>query len=166
MIRFKTGDIFDEDVDALVNAVNCVGVMGRGVALQFKRKFPENFRAYAAKCKLGEIRPGRVFVFENEQICGPRLVVNFPTKRHWRDKSRLSDIEAGLEDLVAEIRGRGIQSIAIPALGSGLGGLQWPAVRDLMEVAFSDLHEVCITIFEPGSQPAGRERNHRQLFFQ
>ena len=106
-----------------------------------------------------------MFVFENEQIHRPRLIVNFPTKRHWRDKSLLRDIEAGLNSLVAEISDRGIESIAIPALGSGLGGLQWPAVRDLMEVALSDLHEVCITIFEAGSQPAARVRNHRQLFF-
>ena len=87
MIEFKVGDIFAEDVDALVNTVNCVGVMGRGVALQFKRAFPDNFKAYAERCKRSEMRPGEVFVFEPESLGGPRYIINFPTKRHWRGKS-------------------------------------------------------------------------------
>ena len=122
MIRFKTGDVLAEDAEVLVNTVNCVGVMGRGVALQFKRAFPGNFRAYAEACKRGDVRPGRVFAFETSTLANPRYIVNFPTKRHWRGKSRLEDIESGLEDLRRFIRANRIRSIALPPLGSGLGG--------------------------------------------
>ena len=154
MIEYKTGDILREDAEALVNAVNCVGVMGRGIALQFKRAFPENFKAYAARCKRGEMQPGRVFVFETGRARLPRYIVNFPTKRHWRESSRIEDIESGLASLVAEIRARSIRSVAVPALGSGLGGLHWPAVRRRMQAALEKLPEVKIVIFEPGGGPA------------
>ena len=154
MITYKTGDILTEAADALVNTVNCVGVMGRGVALQFKRAFPENFKAYAAQCKRDEMRPGRVFVFETGAMVPPRYIINFPTKRHWRGKSRLEDIESGLESLAGQIRSRGIRSIAIPPLGSGLGGLQWPSVRTRMEAALGVLDDVEIVIFEPAGAPA------------
>jgi O-acetyl-ADP-ribose deacetylase (regulator of RNase III) len=99
MIRFIQGDILEADVDALVNTVNCVGVMGRGIALQFKRAFPANFKSYAAACKRGEVQPGRMFVTETGLLTGPRYIINFPTKRHWRSKSRMEDIEAGLDAL-------------------------------------------------------------------
>ena len=154
MITYKTGDILTEAAEALVNTVNCVGVMGRGVALQFKRAFPENFKAYAARCKRDEMRPGRVFVFETGAMVPPRYIINFPTKRHWRGKSRLEDIESGLESLAGEIRSRGIRSIAIPPLGSGLGGLHWPNVRRRMEAALGVLDDVEIVIFEPTGAPA------------
>ena len=164
MITFKTGDILAEAAEALVNTVNCVGVMGRGVALQFKRAFPENFKAYAARCKHDEMRPGRVFVFETGAIVPPRYIINFPTKRHWRGKSRLEDIESGLESLASEIRSRGIRSIAIPPLGSGLGGLHWPSVRTRMEAALGVLDDVEIVIFEPGGAPAdGRSNRSRAV---
>src|SRR4029078_4298450 len=123
MIEYKTGDILSEDAEALVNTVNCVGVMGRGVALQFKNAWPDNFRSYAAACSRNEVQPGRMFVFDTGRSGNPRYIINFPTKRHWRGKSRLEDIEAGLDALVAEIRTRKIQSVAIPPLGAGLGGL-------------------------------------------
>ena len=154
MIEYKRGDILSEDVEALVNTVNCVGVMGRGVALQFKRAFPGNFRAYADRCRRGEMRPGRVFVFETGEMLAPRYVVNFPTKRHWRGKSRIEDVESGLAALAAEIRARGIRSIAIPPLGCGLGGLHWPTVRARLEAALRDLPDVRIVVFEPGGAPA------------
>ena len=115
MIEYKIGDLFSEDVDALVNSVNCVGVMGRGIALQFKKAFPENFKAYANACKRKEVQPGRMFVFETGALANPRYIVNFPTKRHWRGESRMEDIEAGLKALVREIKERNIRSIAIPA---------------------------------------------------
>ena len=92
MIRFTTGDILAEDAEALVNTVNCVGVMGRGIALQFKKAFPENFRVYAKACERGEVQPGRMFVFETGALTNPRYIVNFPTKRHWRGNSRIEDI--------------------------------------------------------------------------
>ena len=159
MITYKTGDVLAEPAEALVNTVNCVGVMGRGVALQFKRAFPENFKAYAAKCRRDEMRPGHVFVFETGAMVPPRYIINFPTKRHWRGKSRLEDIEAGLESLAREIRSREIRSIAIPPLGSGLGGLHWPNVRTRMEVALGALDDVEIVIFEPGGVPASDRGN-------
>src|SRR5438094_1382872 len=135
MIKYKKGDILQEDAEALVNTVNCVGVMGRGIALQFKNAFPENFKAYAAACKQGEVEPGRMFVFETGQLTPQRYIINFPTKRHWRGKSRLEDIEAGLAALAKLIRSKPIRSIALPPLGSGLGGLEWATVRPRIEAA-------------------------------
>ena len=154
MIRYKTGDILSEGTEALVNTVNCVGIMGRGIALQFKRAYPENFKAYAARCKRNEIRPGRVFVFDTHATVSPRYIINFPTKRHWRGKSRIEDIESGLKSLVQEIRLRSIRSIAMPPLGSGLGGLSWPGVRARIEAALKVLDDVEVVVFEPGGGPA------------
>ena len=159
MIRFKTGDILADDADALVNTVNCVGVMGRGIALQFKRAHPGNFRAYAAICKRGEMQPGRVFVYETGRMLSPRYIINFPSKRHWRGKSRLADIESGLTSLANEIRARGISSIAIPPLGSGLGGLDWQAVRRRIVNALASLEDVDIVVYEPGGGPADPRAN-------
>ncbi len=152
MIKFKRGDILRDDAEALVNTVNCVGVMGRGIALQFKKAFPANFKAYAAACKRGEVRPGRMFVYETGQITNPRYIINFPTKRHWRGKSRIEDIEVGLQALVEEIRSRGIRSIAIPPLGAGLGGLDWAEVRPRIERAMAPLTDVDIVVFEPADR--------------
>ena len=149
MIRSVTGDILEASVEALVNTVNCVGVMGRGIALQFKKAFPDNFREYVAACRRGEVKPGRMGVFEIGRASGPRYIVNFPTKRHWRGKSRIEDINGGLKALVAEVQARGIRSIAIPPLGSGLGGLNWSDVRPLIERAFIDLPEVEVLLFDP-----------------
>lgn len=113
MIGYKTGDILQADAEALVNTVNCVGIMGRGVALQFKNTFPENFKAYAAACGRNELQPGRMFVFETGWMTDPKYIINFPTKRHWRGKSRIEDIESGLEDLVKQIHERRIKSIVV-----------------------------------------------------
>jgi len=155
MIEYKTGNILTEDVEAIINTVNCVGVMGRGISLQFKKAFPENFRAYAAACKREEVRPGRMFVFDTgSRLANPHYIINFPTKRHWRGKSRMEDIDAGLEALAGEIGKRGIHSIAIPPLGSGLGGLEWPEVKRRIERALSGLDNVRIIIFEPKGAPA------------
>src|SRR5277367_4019339 len=132
MIEYRTGDILTADAEGLVNTVNCVGIMGRGIALQFKNAFPANFKAYAAACRRNEVQPGRMFVFETGTFTNSKYI-NFPTKRHWRGKSRIEDIEAGLNDLAGEIRVREIRSIAIPPLGSGLGGLNWAEVRARIE---------------------------------
>ncbi|MCF8467812.1 MAG: macro domain-containing protein [Sneathiella sp.] len=153
MIRYKTGNILDSDVEALVNTVNCVGVMGRGIALQFKKSFPQNFKAYEAACKRKEVQPGRMFVFETGTLTNPRFIINFPTKRHWRGKSRMEDIDAGLVTLAEEIRARGIRSISIPPLGSGLGGLNWPDVRERIEASLSGLSDIDVIVFEPGGAP-------------
>ncbi|HOU53597.1 MAG TPA: macro domain-containing protein [Myxococcota bacterium] len=149
MLEYLTGNILDADAEALVNSVNCVGVMGRGIARQFKEAWPDNFRAYADACRRGEVQPGRMFVFETGRLTNPRYIMNFPTKRHWRGKSRLEDIEAGLRALKEEIRRRGIRSIAIPPLGAGLGGLDWGVVRSRIEQALGDLGDVRVIVFEP-----------------
>src|SRR5208337_1096153 len=154
MIRYKTGDILEEYAEAVVNTVNCVGFMGRGISLQFKKAWPENFKAYAAACRRQEVQPGRMFVFETGRLTNPRYIINFPTKRHWRGKSRLEDIDAGLTALVGEIRERKIRSVAIPPLGAGLGGLDWSIVRARIEEAMHDLAEVVIVVFEPVGKTA------------
>ncbi len=159
MIEYKTGDLLSEEADALVNTVNCVGVMGRGIALQFKRAFPDNFKAYALRCKRHEMQPGRVFVFETGGILPPHYIVNFPTKRHWRNKSRMEDIESGLRSLADEIQSRGIRSIAIPALGCELGGLNWPEVRSRLEAALGAFDDVRIVLFKPDSGPVDERAN-------
>ena len=153
MIEFTTGDILGADVDALVNTVNCVGIMGRGIALQFKNVYPDNFKAYQAACTHKEVRPGCMFVFETHKLGGPRLIINFPTKRHWKGKSRIEDIDSGLTALVAEIRARDIRSIAIPPLGSGLGGLNWSDVRARIEAALSGFNDLRVVVFEPNAAP-------------
>ena len=152
MIEFKTGDILRAEAEALVNTVNCVGIMGRGIALQFKNDFPENFKAYEAACARQEVQPGRMFVFETGQF-NPKYIINFPTKRHWRGKSRMEDIDSGLKALVKEIRNRGIRSIAIPPLGSGLGGLNWSDVRPRIEAALRGIDDLHVTVFEPNGAP-------------
>lgn len=151
-IEFRTGDLFKAGADALVNTVNCVGIMGRGVALQFKKAYPANFRAYEAACKAGDVQPGRMFVHETGKFT-PRFIVNFPTKRHWRGKSRIEDIEAGLVDLARQIPALGIRSIAIPPLGAGLGGLDWGQVRQRIETALRDVPGVDIIVYEPSGAP-------------
>lgn len=159
MIRYTTGNILDAEVDALVNTVNCVGIMGRGIALQFKNAFPENYKAYAAACARKTVQPGRMFVYDTGELTLPRYIINFPTKRHWRGKSRIDDIKAGLEALVVEVRQRGIRSIAIPPLGSGLGGLDWAEVRPHIERTMRQLTDVDVMVYEPIREPAGSKPN-------
>ena len=154
MIEYTVGDVLSEKTEALVNTVNCVGVMGRGVALQFKKAFPENFKAYAKACKRGEVEPGRMFIYETGQLDYPCYIINFPTKRHWRSKSRIADIESGLAALAEEIGTRQIRSIALPPLGSGLGGLDWAEVRSRIETALGELSaDVRVIVFEPSGPP-------------
>ncbi|MCC7143010.1 MAG: macro domain-containing protein [Candidatus Eisenbacteria bacterium] len=152
MLEFRTGNMLTADADALVNTVNCVGVMGRGIAAQFKRAWPENFRHYAAACRRGEVQPGCLLVFETGTLIPPKLIVNFPTKRHWRDESRLEDIESGLSALIGEITTREIRTIAVPALGAGLGGLPWSEVRARIESAALCVPEVRFVVYEPLEQ--------------
>ena len=161
MVEYRVGDIFAfaDDAEALVNTVNCVGVMGRGVALQFKRAFPANFKAYAAACKREEVRPGRMFVFETEQLTCPRYIINFPTKRHWRGKSRIEDIEAGLNDLACVLRSRDIRSVVLPPLGSGLGGLDWSEVRPRIKATLAEIENLRAIVFEPGGGPVDDRGN-------
>lgn len=160
MIELARGDILRDESEAIVNTVNCVGVMGRGIALQFKNTWPENFKAYEAACKREEVQPGRMFVFDTGRLTLPRFIVNFPTKRHWRGKSRIEDIETGLSALVAVIKEREIRSIAIPPLGSGLGGLEWSEVRPRIESALAGLPDVRVRIYEPKGAPESDTMQH------
>lgn len=153
MIRFTSGNILADDAEAIVNTVNCVGIMGRGIALQFKNAYPDNFKAYEAACKRQEVVPGRMFIFDTHRLTTPRYIINFPTKRHWRGNSRMEDVESGLEDLAREILARNIRSIAIPPLGSGLGGLDWPEVRQRIIHAMEGLEEIDVVVYEPKGAP-------------
>lgn len=150
-LEFRQGNLFSADVEALVNTVNCVGVMGRGVALQFKRKFPDNFKAYADACKKELVQPGKMFTTERVSLGQPRYIINFPTKRHWRGKSRIEDIEIGLIALKDEIERLEIHSIGLPPLGSGLGGLDWREVRHRIEKTLANVGNVQVVVYEPSS---------------
>lgn len=153
MIEWTRGDILQADVEALVNTVNCVGVMGRGIALQFRQAFPENYAAYRAACEIHSVRPGQMFIHDLHRFTNPRLIINFPTKRHWKAKSRIEDIESGLDALAEEVASRGIRSIAVPPLGCGLGGLDWRDVRPRIERAFLNMPDVRVLVFEPAGAP-------------
>ena len=154
MITIMQGDLLkQDDVDAIVNTVNCVGVMGKGIALQFKNKWPSNFAAYVAACRAGLVRPGRMFIHDLGGLVKPHYIVNFPTKEHWRGASKIGFIRSGLVDLVAQIRRLQIRSIAVPPLGCGNGGLKWSDVHPLIEHAFEGMPEVEIRLFEPKGAP-------------
>lgn len=149
MITFVQGNILTADVEAIVNPVNCVGVMGRGLARQFKEAWPNNFKFYKKACDNQQVIPGQMCVFETNRPMNPRYIINFPTKRHWRMPSRMDDIEKGFIDLVRVINARHIQSIAIPAIGAGLGGLPWDQVKSKLILATSKLTKVNVVIYEP-----------------
>lgn len=149
MMHFTQGNLLDARVDAVVNTVNTVGVMGKGIALMFKERFPENFAAYAAACKAGEVEVGRMFVQAGLELDGPRWIINFPTKKHWRQPTQLKWIDTGLEDLKKVIREKSIRSIALPPLGCGNGGLDWNDVRPRIESSLGNLADVEIVIYEP-----------------
>lgn len=151
MIIYKTGNLLEAPVEALVNTVNTVGVMGKGVALQFKNAFPENFKAYSDAVKSGSFHLGEVLVVRVKTVGTASYVINFPTKAHWRFPSRLEWIQSGLKDLHAKIQKYGIRSIALPPLGCGNGGLDWNQVRHLIENELSDL-DADIIIYEPSQK--------------
>lgn len=154
MIHLTRGDLLKADVDALVNTVNTVGVMGKGVALQFRQAYPRNYEEYRRACKQGSVELGRMFVFDAGQLVRPRYIINFPTKKHWKSKSRLGDIDAGLLDLVRVIKELGIKSIAVPPLGAGSGGLNWSDVRPRIEKALGGLSDVDVMLYVPEGAPA------------
>lgn len=149
MIKFTEGNLLESDAEALVNTVNTVGVMGKGVALMFKEAFPENFREYEAACRAKELQVGKMFVTRRDTLLGPKWIVNFPTKAHWRYPSKMEWVDRGLDDLKAFIARHHVKSIAIPPLGAGNGGLDWSEVRELMVEKLGDLHDVQVVIYEP-----------------
>jgi len=157
MVEIRSGNILDADAEALVNTVNTVGVMGKGIALQFRQAFPRNYEVYRRACERGEVQPGKMLVVSTDRLDKPRYVVNFPTKRHWRGKSRIEDIESGLEALLAEIRRLNIRSIAIPPLGCGNGGLDWEVVRPMIVRAVAAVPEVQVLLYPPRGAPVPEE---------
>jgi len=161
MLRLMEGNILEADAEALVNTVNTVGVMGRGIALQFKKAFPEMVKSYQEACRSHTLQPGQVQVFDRGSMLNPRYIINFPTKRHWKGKSRLEDIDAGLKSLVEEVRTRGIRSIALPPLGCGLGGLAWSQVLPMIQKAFADVTDAEVSVFAPAGAPEPEEMVNR-----
>ena len=145
MIIETYGDLLKADAEALVNPVNTVGVMGAGLARQFRDAYPHNTAAYQAACRAGEVRTGRVLVWE----LGAPLIINFPTKTHWRQPSVLGDIAEGLRDLRQVISDYEIRSIAVPALGCGLGGLDWDEVYPLIKAHLGGLEGVQVLVYPP-----------------
>jgi len=152
MITPTKGNILQADAEALVNTVNCVGIMGRGIAAQFKVAYPANFTVYKRACDRGEVQPGHMLTVPTGSLTNPRFIINFPTKRHWKGKSRIEDIETGLIDLKRVIRAHGIYSIAIPPLGAGLGGLNWTDVKPRIISALADLADLTVLLYEPTDQ--------------
>ncbi len=157
MIELHRGNILKAEADALVNTVNCVGVMGRGIALQFKKAFPEVFKAYESACKRGEVKPGKVLTYDLNRLQPPHYIISFPTKKHWRGKSRMEYVEAGLEALVSELARLGVKSVAVPPLGCGLGGLNWQEVQARIKQAFEALPEMHLLLYEPKGAPSAQE---------
>lgn len=143
-IKYVNGNMFDSKAEALVNTVNCEGYMGKGIAYQFKQRFPENDKKYEEKCRMGELRPGTILCV-NE---GNRIIVNFPTKDKWREPSRIEYISDGLKSLKKEIDEHHIKSIAIPPLGCGNGGLLWDDVKKLIVGELQDA-DVDVYLYEP-----------------
>lgn len=148
-----SGNLLHADVDALVNTVNTVGVMGKGIALQFKNTFPANFKAYEQACKGQQVRLGEMFVFDAGQFTRPRWIINFPTKGHWRSRSRIADVAMGLDDLRRVITELSVRSIAVPPLGCGNGGLDWADVRPLIEAKLAGL-DLDVYLYSPTGSPA------------
>ena len=150
------GNLLEAEVEALANSVNTVGVMGKGIALQFKNAFPANFKAYEAACKRQAVRLGEVFVFDNGRLTTPQWIINFPTKGHWRARSRIRDVAEGLDDLRDVIEELGISSIALPPLGCGHGGLDWDEVRSLVMERLDGL-DVVVHLYAPEGAPDAAE---------
>lgn len=157
-IRIQSGDILKAPVEAIVNPVNTVGVMGAGLARQIRDRYPDHYVAYREACRRGEVRIGRMFVHDRGEGARPRYIIGFPTKEDWRAPSKMEYIEAGLRDLARVIREHDIRRVAVPALGAGLGGLDWRAVRPLILRALSDV-VADVWIFEPVLKPGPRHRS-------
>lgn len=155
MLHFTNADLFSIEAEAIINTVNCVGVMGKGIALEFKKRFPANFKLYEQACEQKLVQPGQMLIYDSAALFGHRYIINFPTKRHWRAASRLEDVQSGLLDLRQQLQKLGIKSLAMPALGCGLGGLDWTQVRALIEQQLGDMHDIEIYVCEPQQRSSG-----------
>ena len=161
MITLTEGNLLKSEAEALVNTVNTVGVMGKGIALQFKKAFPDNFAEYAKACKLGIVVPGTMFVTKTADLIDPKYIINFPTKKHWRGKSQVEYVQDGLKDLIKVVKDKKIKSIAIPPLGCGLGGLPWEQVHRLIVEAFEALSDVEVFLYPPKGAPDAKSMPNR-----
>jgi len=161
MFELMRGNLLEADVEAVVNTVNTEGIMGKGIALQFRKAYPENYDAYKRACEVGEVQPGSMFIHDQRSLANPRYIINFPTKRHWRANSRMEDIESGLAALVKDVKRLGVRSVAVPPLGCGLGGLSWREVQPRMHQAFEELPEVRWMVYEPAGAPDPKEARNR-----
>jgi O-acetyl-ADP-ribose deacetylase (regulator of RNase III)/uncharacterized protein YwgA len=153
VIKLKVGNILKDESDAIVNTVNCVGVMGKGLALQFKKAYPDNFREYKSACNKGLVNPGKMFITQYSDLVGNQWVINFPTKKHWKGSSKIEFIEQGLIDLVEQVKKRNIRSIAIPPLGAGLGGLDWDTVKARIIASLNSIENLDVSLYEPKGNP-------------
>lgn len=158
--KYKKGDLLQEPTDAIVNTVNTIGVMGKGLALQFKERFPLNYKLYRKAAESNLVEVGKVFITATQEL-SPFYIINFPTKKHWKEKSKLDYIKDGLDDLVQVIQNKGIKSLAIPPLGCGLGGLKWSEVKPLIEKKLGQIEALEVVIFEPSSKALGETRNRK-----
>ena len=152
MITYAAGDILEDDAEAIVNTINCVGVMGKGLALAARRRWPQMYTEYQAACDRQEVQPGMMWVWGTGEMFGTRLLIGFPTKRHWRSRSQMEDIEIGLDGLGKTIETEGLKSIAIPQLGCGHGGLQWVDVRQRIVEELGNLGAVDVRLYGPGPE--------------
>ncbi|MFC6605302.1 macro domain-containing protein [Ectobacillus funiculus] len=157
MIKFVTGNLLKANVEALINTVNTVGVMGKGIALQFKQAFPDNYKQYKKACDLKQVIPGKMFIVPISLVENPKYIINFPTKRHWKNNSKIEDIKAGLKALKSDIQEYGIKSIAVPPLGCGNGGLDWAEIKPLIISELEDIENVEILVYEPKGAPKAEE---------
>lgn len=164
MLTFTSGNLFESKCEAIVNAVNCVGVMGGGIALEFKNRFPEMYEGYVHICNTGELVPGKLHIFDYENKFGgdPRYIINLPTKGHYRNESGMQMVADGLHTLWESLQELGIKSVAIPALGCGLGGLKWGDVKPVIEDTYSEhfsviLAQVNVLVYEPFDQAGVRQ---------
>jgi O-acetyl-ADP-ribose deacetylase (regulator of RNase III) len=160
MIRYAKGNLLDASCEALVNTVNEDGVMGKGIALMFREAFPESAKVYEQAAKRGEVHVGHVLVTQNKALLGPRWIIHFPTKRHWRFPSKLEWVRRGLQDLKRVILEHGIRSIALPPLGCGNGGLEWNLVRREIKAELDDLEDVEVTVYEPTAEYMNAPKRH------
>lgn len=163
MIRYIKGNLLEAEVEALVNTVNTKGVMGKGIALQFKKAFPAMYKVYEAACKAGEVQIGKMQVYENAGLFKNKLIINFPTKEDWRKPSEMSYIEKGLEDLARVISKYKIKSVAIPPLGCGNGGLNWVEVKAKIEIFFQNNDNIDILVYEPAGAPVSEKIINRTV---
>ncbi len=152
MIYSMKGNLLEDSAEVYVNTVNTVGVMGKGIALQFKQAFPDVFKQYAKDCKSGNVQVGKMHVVPVESLTNPLFIIHFPTKKHWRNPSKLTYIQDGLRDLVKVVQELDVKSIALPPLGCGNGGLEWSVVRPLIIDAFEDV-SVDVHLYEPAGTP-------------